>query len=88
MPNTTPASLESISTDLLLSVSGGCHKRSCCSGPNIQQQQIVMQAAPAPQILPQAPAAAAAPAEPAPAAAPTGDVISTSVNINGQPVAS
>jgi hypothetical protein len=83
MPNTTPASLESISTDLLLSVSGGCHKRSCCSGPNIQQQQIVMPPAPAPQILPQAPAPA--PAAPEPAAAPTGDVISTSVSINGQP---
>jgi hypothetical protein len=87
MHNTTPAPvLESIDTTTLLFVSGGCHKRGCCSPP----------AAPPPAAPPPAVAAAmttasaptptpVAPADPAPAQ-PSGDVITTNVSINGKPV--
>lgn len=81
MHNTTPArpSLESIDAAALLFVSGGCHKRCCCPCPQpVNQQTIVNVPQAAPQIVPQAPA-------PAPQG-PTGDVVSTNVSINGQPV--
>jgi hypothetical protein len=80
MLNTTPFTLESIAPELLLSVSGGCHQRQCCCPPAAPpvMQQIVQMPQPAPQILPQA-----APSAPS---APSGDVVSTNVSINGQPV--
>jgi hypothetical protein len=94
MPNTTPyfAPLESIDTALLLLVSGGCHKKRCCPAPAqpaVMQQQVMQQ--PAQQMLPQAPAAPAAqPGAPDASAMPMpgggGDIIMTSVSINGQPV--
>ncbi|HEX7836066.1 MAG TPA: hypothetical protein VF469_01320 [Kofleriaceae bacterium] len=79
MLNTTPiSSLESITPDLLLAVSGGCggcHHHGCCApaGPVTQQTIVNM-----PQILPQA-------APPAPA--PSGDVVTTNVSVNGRPAA-
>ena len=78
MLNTTPiSSLESITPDLLLAVSGGCggcHKHHCCApAAPVMQQCIVNMPSPAPQILPQA------------APAPSGDVVTTNVSINGQP---
>jgi hypothetical protein len=82
MDNTTPApSLESIDSAALLFVSGGCHKRGCCPQPVNQQTVVNVPPQPAPQVLPQA-----APA-PAPQG-PSGDVVSTNVSINGQPVSS
>ena len=81
MDNTTPApTLESIDSAALLFVSGGCHKR-CCPQPMNQQTVVNVPPQPAPQVLPQA-----APA-PAPQG-PSGDVVSTNVSINGQPVSS
>ena len=79
MLNTTPiSSLESITPDLLLAVSGGCggcHHHNCCAPAAPVQQTIVNM----PQILPQA--------APAPAPAPAGDVVTTNVSVNGQPTA-
>lgn len=86
MQHTTPAfpSLESIDAAALLFVSGGCHKRcSPCPQPVNQQTVVNVPPSPAPQVLPQA---APAPA-PAPSG-PTGDVVTTNVSINGQPVSS
>jgi hypothetical protein len=80
MQTTTPASpaLESIHADALLFVSGGCHKRGCCPCPApANQQTIVNMPQAAPQILPQA--------APTPSG-PSGDVVTTNVSINGQPV--
>jgi hypothetical protein len=87
MLNTTPASsLEPITSDLLVTVSGGCHKhRGCCGSAPVTQQTIVNMPS---QILPQAPMPA--PAAPTPtlaSAGPSGDMVSTSVSINGQPAA-
>lgn len=91
MQNTTPApTFESIDSAALLFVSGGCHKRRCCSPVN-QQTVVNVPPQPAPQIAPQVlPQPAPAPAqEPMAAAAPqgpSGDIVSTNVSINGQPV--
>jgi hypothetical protein len=91
MFNTTPApSFESIETAALLFVSGGCHKNRCC-GPMNQQTVVNVPPQAAPQIAPQVlPQAAPVPAAPDPQAAapqgPSGDVVSTNVSINGQPV--
>ncbi len=85
MYNTTPAlpSLPSIDAAALLFVSGGCH-HGCCPCPQpVNQQTVVNVPQAAPQILPQAPAPAPAQAAPQ---GPTGDVVSTNVSINGQPV--
>lgn len=86
MLNTTPNSpaLESIHVDALLFVSGGCHKRCCGPCQPVNQQTIVnVPPSPAPQAVPQvAPAPAPAPAP----SGPTGDVVTTNVSINGQPV--
>ena len=89
MFNTTPApTFESIDTASLLFVSGGCHKGRCCS--NQQQTVVNVPPQPAPQIAPQVlPQAAPAPAPDPQAAAPqgpSGDVVTTNVSINGQPV--
>jgi hypothetical protein len=80
MMNTTPSSsLESISPDLLLAVSGGCgggHHHSCCApAAPVTQQTIVNVPPSAPQILPQA------------MPAPSGDAVMTNVSVNGQPAA-
>jgi hypothetical protein len=95
MQNLTTVStstLPSITPDLLLLVSGGCHKKHCgggCRGP-ITQQTIV-NLPPAPQILPQAtptppdPTAQAMP-QPMPQFSGGGDIVKTNVSINGQPV--
>ena len=87
MHNTTLApALESIDAAALLFVSGGCHKRRCCPCPQpVNQQTIVNVPQPAPQVLPQ-PAPAPAP-DAALSAQPAGDVVTTNVSINGQPVA-
>jgi hypothetical protein len=85
MPITTaPNALESIHTDALLAVSGGCHKHcgggSSSSSSSSSSGPIILQ-------LPQMPAAQPAPA-PAPQYAPppdSGPQVSTSVSINGQP---
>lgn len=86
MHNTTPTfpALESIHADALLFVSGGCHKRCCpCPQPVNQQTVVNVPPAPAAQAVPQvAPAPAPAPAP----SGPTGDVVTTNVSINGQPV--
>lgn len=85
MYNTTPASpsLESIDTAALLFVSGGCHHHGCCPCPQpVNQQTVINVPQAAPQVLPQA-APAPAPAAPQ---GPSGDVVSTNVSINGQPV--
>jgi hypothetical protein len=87
MFNTTPAlpALESIEPAALLFVSGGCHKhRGCrpCPQP-INQQTVVNVPQPTPQVLPQAPTPA--PQAPAPQGS-GGDVVTTNVSINGQPV--
>ena len=76
MRNTTPiSSLESITSDLLLAVSGGCHQHRCCCPPAASVQPcIVNMPQPAPQILPQATPLA-----------PSGNAVTTSVSINGQP---
>jgi hypothetical protein len=91
------SALESITSDLLLFVNGGCHKkRHCCPQSAPVMQQIVQMPQPAQQAVPQAmPQAAPQPspydqsAAPGPAApsGPYGDSITTSVNINGQPMA-
>ncbi|HEX3474303.1 MAG TPA: hypothetical protein VHT91_04630 [Kofleriaceae bacterium] len=89
MHNTTPVSapvLESIHAAALLFVSGGCHKHGCCS----PQVVAMPPAAPAPAAAAavataSAPAPAPAP-DPAVSAQPTGDVVTTNVSINGQPV--
>jgi hypothetical protein len=90
MQHTTPAlrSLETVDSDLLLQVSGGCHKKCCPPAAPQIMQQIVQQQPPAqPQFLPQAAPAAQPAADPMAApAGPTGDVITTNVSINGQPV--
>jgi hypothetical protein len=99
MPNTTFAQpdLPSIDNAALLFVSGGCggcHKHRCCSQ---NQQTIINMPQPAqqavPQVLPQAapapspdPMAAAAQQAPMGPTGPSGDVVSTNVSINGQPV--
>lgn len=83
------SSLASIAPELLLLVSGGCHKHhGCCAPAPVQQQCVVnVPPAPAPQILPQVgPQPQLPPSGPAPSG-PTGDVVSTNVSINGQPVA-
>lgn len=85
MPITTaPNALESIHTDALLAVSGGCHKHcggSSSSSSSSSTGPIILQ-------LPQMPAAQPAP-PPAPQYAPpppdSGPQVSTSVSINGQP---
>jgi hypothetical protein len=81
MDNTTLApALESIDTTALLFVSGGCHKHCCPSPQPVNQQTVVNVPQPAPQVLPQP-----APAPDA-AAQPAGDIVSTNVSINGQPM--
>jgi hypothetical protein len=81
MHHTTPAlALESIDATALLFVSGGCHKHCCPCPQPVNQQTVVNVPQPAPQVLPQP-----APAPDA-AAQPGGDVVSTNVSINGQPV--
>jgi hypothetical protein len=86
MYNTTPApTLESIDSAALLFVSGGCHKRGCCPQPMNQQTVVNVPPQPAPQVLPQA---APAPAPQAAPQGPSGDVVTTNVSINGQPVSS
>jgi hypothetical protein len=83
MHNTTPApALASIDTSALLFVSGGCHKHGCPSPQPVNQQTVVNVPQPVPQVLPQ-PAPAPVPDA---AAQPSGDVVSTNVSINGQPV--
>jgi hypothetical protein len=91
MYNTTPAPvLESINAAALLFVSGGCHKHGGCS----PQVVVVPQPAAAPAAAAavataSAPTPAPAPAaqpDPALSAQPTGDVVTTNVSINGQPV--
>lgn len=100
MPNTTLAqsALPSIDNAALLFVSGGCggcHKHNCCSQ---NQQTIINMPQPAqqavPQVLPQvAPAPSPDPMAAAPQqmamgpSGPSGDIISTKVSINGQPMA-
>lgn len=80
MLNTTPiSSLESITPDLLLAVSGGCggcHRHDCCAPAAPVTQQTIVNV---PQILPQA--------APVPTPMPSGDSVSTNVSINGQPAA-
>ena len=65
--------LEAIPGNLLSHVSGGCggHKRCCCPVQQTQLQQT--------QII-QLPVMTAAPATPP----PSNDIVSTSVNVNGQ----
>jgi hypothetical protein len=80
--------LESIDTAILLFVSGGCHKRGCCSPKVI----VVPPSPPAPAATAavataSAPAPAAAPAPDPTPAQPSGDIITTSVSINGKSVA-
>jgi hypothetical protein len=88
MQTTTPntPALESISSDLLFLVAGGCHnKRGCCPQPgNTVINAPVTQVMQLPQ-MPQMPA----PQElaPQPPLASGGDAVSTSVSINGQPQA-
>jgi hypothetical protein len=75
MQNTTSpavAALESITSDFLSQVSGGCGKKHCCPCPQpaaapVQQTQIIQ--------LPAAPAAAPA------ALPPSGPEVSTNVSI-------
>jgi hypothetical protein len=86
MDHTTPApapALESIDAAALLFVSGGCHKRCCPCPQPVNQQTVVNVPQPAPQVLPQP---APAPAPMAAPQGPSGDIVSTSVSINGQPV--
>lgn len=74
MQNTTSptvSALESITSDFLSQVSGGCGKKHCCPCPQpsapVQQTQIIQ--------LPAAPAAAPVPV------APSGPEVSTNVSI-------
>lgn len=86
MQNTTTptiSALESIDFNLLAFVSGGCGgggcgKRRCCQQVAPVQQMQVLQLPAAPAPLPPAPQG------PPP---PSGDSVSTSVSINGQPAA-
>lgn len=84
MYNTTLApALESIDAAALLFVSGGRHKHCCPAPQPVNQQTVVNVPQATPQVLPQP---APAPAPDAAAAQPAGDVVSTNVSINGQPV--
>jgi hypothetical protein len=80
--------LESISSDVLFGVSGGCHKRACAcpapapaapapapAGPIMQVLQMPAMVQPQPQPMPQA----------VPPPMPSGPEVSTRVSINGQP---
>jgi hypothetical protein len=89
MYNTTPApapALESIDAAAQLLVSGGCHKRcNPCPQQTSQQTVVNVPPQPAPQVLPQ-PQPAPAPEPLAAPQGPSGDIVMTSVSINGQPV--
>jgi len=79
--STIPA-LESITSDFLAAVSGGCHKGKCC-GQASASATATATASPVIVQLPQLPAPAPQPM-PAPESGPQ---VSTSVSINGQPAA-
>jgi hypothetical protein len=85
MHNTTPnfSALETVSLDLLVQVSGGCHKRRCCSPcpPPPPAEPVPPQPAAA-QALPQMPQ----PLQQQPMQPMGGDSITTSIVINGQPM--